>query len=232
MVRTGYALLLLMMAWSAPAVACDVVKDEGRYEIEHEVFGTIGEEQLTIRCDDDLVIIDRVVDVDVRLMMTSLHKRHAHYTEVWRDDQLVRFEGETDDNGTRTTLTAEVALDGGIAIKGPETPVQAPLTVMPTDPWHQSLIHRTQLFDRMDGHVMNVHVADAGSDRLTIDGHAIDARKFVMSGSREQVFWFDRTSGLWLKSKIRHGTGDITITRQSPPVPARLATVASDRHGG
>lgn len=232
MLRAGFLVLLTIMAWSSAAIACGFADDEARYRVEHGVFGTIGEETLRLYCEDDLVIVDRTVDVDVRLLISSLYQRRAHYVEAWRDDRLIRFEGETDDNGERTTLRAEATDDPAIAITAAGASTSAPATVMPTDPWHLKLVERQALFDRKDGRVMEVTVTDAGEERLTIAGHPIDAQKFVISGKREQTLWFDQRSGFWLKSTIKHGTGDIIITRMTPILPPRLAGIGGGKQGG
>ncbi len=231
MLRILGTILIAVMAWSTPSAACELFGDEARYHIEHEMFGRIGEESLTLRCIDDLIVVDRTVDIDVRVLMASFYQRHARYTEIWRGDHLIRFQGRTDDDGVQMTLAAEVSMDDAIVIKGSKTSVEAPPTVMPTDPWHLKLINRTLLFDRLDGHVSDVSVVDLGTDQLKIDGHAIETRKFAVSGPRDQEFWFDRASGLWLKSTIAHGSGDITITRQNWQPPSHLAEVSTDAGG-
>lgn len=231
MLRILGIVFITALVGSTPSVACELLGGEARYQIEHEVFGRIGEERLTLRCLDDLVIVDRTVDIDVQVFMASFYQRHARYTEVWRGDRLIRFQGDTDDDGKPMTLAAEVSLDDAIVIKGPKTLIIAPLTAMPTDPWHLKLAHRTQLFDRLDGHVSDVGVVDLGMEQLNIDGHVIVARKFAVSGSRDQEFWFDQASGLWLKSIIAHGSGDITITRQDWQPSQHLAEVSADGHG-
>ncbi len=232
MLRVSRSIILIaIIIWSTPSAACELFGDEARYRIEHELFGRIGEENLTLRCLGDLVVVDRTVDIDVRVLMASFYQRHARYTEVWRGDRLIRFQGNTDDDGVAMTLEAEMSLDDAIVIKGSKTLIKAPLTAMPTDPWHLKLIHRTQLFDRLDGQVAEVRVNDLGREPLDIGGHVIDARKFAISGPRDQEFWFDRASGLWLKSIIHHGSGDVTITRQDWGSPARLAEADADGHG-
>ncbi len=232
MLRAGCLVLLTIMTWSSAAAACGVAEDEARYRIEHEIFGAIGEETLSLHCEGDRVIVDRTVDVDVRLLVGSLYQRRAHYVETWQDDYLIRFDGETDDNGEHTTLRAETTADRAIAITGTDASISAQATVIPTDPWHLKLITREMLFDRKDGKLMDVTVTDEGEERLTIAGHPVDTRKFVISGKREQTLWFDQRSGLWLKSRIEHGTGDIVITRMTPVPRPRLAGIGNEKQGG
>lgn len=231
MLRAGCILLFAVVVWPTPSIACELFADEARYRIDHEVFGTIGEEKLTVRCDDDRVVVDRTVDVDVRFAMISLHRRQAHYTEVWRGERLIRFQGRTDDNGERTTLAAEVVSNEAIELHGSGAPIRASRMAMPTDPWHVKLIHRTLLFDRVDGQLDEVRVTDLGMDRLTVDGQEVDARKFAVSGLRDQEIWFDDASGLWLRSRIKHASGDIVITRCNPRLPSRVAKIDADGHG-
>lgn len=231
MLRVGYIPFVAIVLSSTPSVACEHLPEEARYRIEHAVFGTIGEEKLTLRCEADRLVVDRTVDVDVHFVMVSLYRRHARYTEVWQGDHLIRFDGSTDDNGEQTTLAVEVASDGVIEIQGSGSTIRAPLTAMPTDPWHVKLIERTLLFDRADGHVFDVRVTDLGADRLNIEGRWIDARRFAISGQRDQELWFDRSSGLWLKSMIWHASGDIMITWHNPRPASRVARIDADACG-
>jgi hypothetical protein len=231
MLRARCILLFAIAVWSTPSIACELFAGEARYRIDHEIFGTIGEEKLTVRCDDDRMVVDRMVDVDVRFAMISLHRRQAHYTEVWQGQRLIRFQGRTDDNGERTTLAAEADTDEAIEIQGAGVSIRVPRMAMPTDPWHMKLIHRTLLFDRINGQAHEVRVTDLGVDRLTIEGQEVDARKFAVSGMRDQELWFDDASGLWLRSTIRHASGDIMITRYNLSSLSRVAKVDADAPG-
>ena len=231
MLRAGCFILFTIVLSSTSSIACELLPEENRYRIEHAIFGAIGEEKLTLRCEADMVVVDRTVDVDVRLFMASVYHRYAHYTEVWRNERLIRFEGRTDDNGERTTLSAEVVSDDAIELRGSGRSIRAPLTAVPTDPWHLKLVDRKTLFDRIDGQVFDVHVTDLGADRLNIEGRWIDARRFAVSGQRDQELWFDRSNGLWLRSMIRHASGDIVITRHNPDSSSRVAEIDANARG-
>ncbi len=49
MLRAGCIILFAIAVWSTPSIACELFADEARYRIEHEIFGTIGEERLSSR---------------------------------------------------------------------------------------------------------------------------------------------------------------------------------------
>ena len=216
MLRTVILFGLLALTWSNPTLACGHFSDEARYVIEHTTFGTIGEEHLSVRCEDDRVIVERKVDVRVRVLMATLYRRQAHYIEVWQDDQLVHFDGHTNDDGKEKSLQAALTSADVISIDVPPTSIEVPSSAIPTDPWHHDLIRHQILFDRHDGHLMNVDIVEAGDEELMIGGHAVGTRKVIVSGDRQQEIWFDRSTGIWLKSIINHNSGDIIITRESP----------------
>lgn len=219
----------LLLAWSSPSIACDAQAGEMTYRIEHSVFGTIGHERLIVRCDNGQTIIERTVDVEVRVLLAVLYRRHADYLEVWQGDQLIRFTGLTDDNGKQSFLEADADVNVSLRIDADGDTTEASRSAMPTDPWHRKLIAKTELFDRIDGQLIAVAVTDAGPERLSIDGRWADARKFLVSGERDQVIWFDDQSGIWLKSKIRHPSGDIIIVRQGVDSGSHWAMRANGR---
>jgi len=213
--RSVFFAFLMLLTWSSATLACGVFDEDIRYQVEHEIFGAIGEETLHLVCDDDRLIVDRTVDVDVRLMFKSFYRRHARYTEVWQDGRLIGFEGNTVDDGEHWTLTVASVSDERIAIKRAGETIEAPATVIPTDPWHRDIMNRTLLFDRLDGRLITVTIIDAGDDQLKIGGRWLTARKYSLSGHRDQNIWFDSESGFWLKSTIKHASGNIHITRKS-----------------
>lgn len=211
--RSLLLFLLAMSAWSGSVLACALPVDEIRYRVEHETFGVIGEETLTFQCQGDQLIVDRKVYITVRVLFVPVYRHEALYTEIWQDDRLVRFESRTNANGEQSTLVVQARASGDVIVEGRDGQVELPDTVIPTDPWHQNIVDRALLFDRSNGHLIEVNVADAGADEIQIDEDLICARKFVVTGKREQELWFG-PDGTWLKSKILHESGAITITRQ------------------
>jgi hypothetical protein len=212
--RSAFLFALAILAWSVPARACVLPTEEALYRIEHEAFGDIGREVVTARCEGEQLVVDRTVEVTVRLLLVTAYHREAHYREIWQDGRLIRFDSQTDDNGRQIAVSARTAGER-VVIEGPEGPRQAPSTVVPSDPWNQSVVDRTLVFDRTDGKVLQVNVADRGEEAIEVDGHTIWARKFVVSGDLERELWYDHAGAL-VKSWFRREGGAITITRQLP----------------
>ena len=211
------AFLLSLLVWSVPVLAC-APPERATYRIEHEAFGNIGRQVLTFGCNGDQLVVDTTVRVAVRMLFFTIYRHEAHYRGVWQGDRLVRFEGRTDDNGRILEVSARAAGER-VIIDGPKGQSEAPLAVVPNHPWNQAVIDRTVLFDTVDGRALQVDVTEAGEEPILVDGRRIMARKYLVSGDLELELWYDR-SGAWVKWRMQHERGAVTMTRE---LPSRVA---------
>jgi Family of unknown function (DUF6134) len=212
------AFLLGLLVASAPSLACVLPAERAVYRVDHETFGNIGRQVLTFSCSGDRLVVDTTVDVAVRMLLFTPYRQEAHYREVWEGDRLVSFESHTDDNGRILEVSAR-AVGERIVIDGPNGHSEAPLMAVPDHPWNHDVVGRTLLFDPVDGTVRRVEVADAGKAPLEVDGRQIMARKYLVSGDLKLELWYDE-NGAWLKWRMHHGQGAVTMTRQLPGIVA------------
>jgi Family of unknown function (DUF6134) len=217
-VRSFVAFLLSLLVTSVPSLACAPPAERAVYRVDHETFGNIGRQVLTFSCSGDRLVVDTTVDVAVRMLLFTPYRQEAHYREVWEGDRLVSFESHTDDNGRILEVSAR-AVGERIVIDGPNGHSEAPLMAVPDHPWNHDVVGRTLLFDPVDGTVRRVEVADAGKAPLEVDGRQIMARKYLVSGDLKLELWYDE-NGAWLKWRMHHGQGAVTMTRQLPGIVA------------
>jgi Family of unknown function (DUF6134) len=212
------AFLVSLLVSCVPSLACAPPAERTVYRIEHETFGNIGRQVLTFACRGDRLVVDTSVSVAVRVLFVTLYRHEAHYREVWQGDRLVGFESHTDDNGRALEVSAR-AVGGRVIIDGPKGRSEAPSTVVPDHPWNRDLIDRTLLFDPIDGTVRQVAVVDAGEAPIQVEGRRIMAHRYRVSGDLELESWYDGT-GAWVKWRMQHERGAVTMTRELPSVVA------------
>jgi hypothetical protein len=208
------AVLLTLLLTSAPSLACVPPPERAVYQVDHETFGNIGRQVLTFSCSGDRLVVDTTVDVAVQVLLVTLYRQEAHYREIWEGDRLVGFESHTDDNGRILEVSAR-AMGDRMIIDGPSGHTEAPLMAVPDHPWNHDVVGRTLLFDPVDGTFRRVEVADAGKAPLEVDGREVMARKYLVSGDLKLELWYDE-NGAWLKWRMHHGEGTVTMTRQLP----------------
>jgi len=157
----------LMLSWSATAaprtLEFDVLRDGA----------PIGTHRVTIAHDGGDTRATIEIDMAVRLAFVTIYRYTHRSTELWRDERLVSLDARTDDNGTRTHVTAR-ATDAGLAIDGSGGTYIAPADTVPTSYWNREKVMRSPLLDTQSGKLIDVSAmalaADANGTRYRLAG--------------------------------------------------------------
>ncbi|MCA0448960.1 MAG: DUF6134 family protein [Proteobacteria bacterium] len=160
-------LAALVLSWSATAaprtLEFDVLRDGA----------PIGTHRVTIAHDGGDTRATIEIDMAVRLAFVTIYRYTHRSTELWRDGRLVSLDARTDDNGTRTHVTAR-ATDAGLAIDGSGGRYVAPAATVPTSYWNREKVMRSPLLDTQSGKLIDVSAmalaADANGTRYRLAG--------------------------------------------------------------
>jgi len=205
---------LLAVPWlaAAPAAACPEAPPPAEYAIHHADHGEIGRHVITFACAGEELIVETVIEGEVKVLMIPVFRRAARYREVWRGDRLVAFESRFEDNGEVYEVGAR-AEGGRTVIDGRAGRLVAPATVVSNHPWNHAVIDRTLLFDTRSGALQQVRVEAAGEDEITVDGRAVRALRYVVSGDLARELWYGQ-DGTWLQSRLDYRGDAITLTHR------------------
>ena len=66
-------------------------------------------------------------------------------------------------------------------IDGRRGRIEAPADIVSNHPWNYAVLERTLLFDTQRGRLQQVQVSTAGTETITVAGHAIAAHKYVVT---------------------------------------------------
>lgn len=163
------------------------------------------------RCEGSDLIVETEARLEVEVVGLTAYTRTATYREVWRDDHLVAFEGETVEDGETKKVSA--MRDGDhMAVEGPAGRFEAPLSIVPDNPWNADVVERSVLFDVSSGELLRVDVRFDGTARIEVGGRAIEAERYVRTGDRDHRLWYAE-DGAWLRWRLERTTGDVTFQR-------------------
>lgn len=180
--------------------------------IEHAQFGNIGWHTVDFSCEDDgALVVDTTAEIEVKILFATAYHREARWREVWRDDQLLEFEGTTVDDGEPYRVTARLE-DDRMIIEGGSGRIDAPPEIVPDHPWNEALIDRPLLFDVRDGALLEVKADATGKEPIVAGDREVEAQKFVVSGDVERDLWYAK-DGRWLQWRLERAGGTITLTR-------------------
>ena len=212
MTRLALTLALLVLGWSRATHACEPPISPQVFAIEHQVFGKIGHQTIRFGCQDGLLEVEAEEAIEVRIALVTAFTRSGRYHERWRDDRLMWFEGEVEDDQGRSLVSARHE-SGAVVILGPDGRIEAPETVVPNLPWSEWIAARSLAFDLQSGELLHLIISSAGVEELTFGDQRVIARKLAVRGDRPRELWFDDT-GL-LKWQLRTHGATVTLTRQA-----------------
>jgi len=195
------------------AAACVPPPAPASFRIVHAVFGEIGRHDVDFRCEGGQLIVETEARIEVEVVAVTAYRREARYREVWRDDRLIAFDGETVEDGTAKPVTAR-RRDDHVLIDGPAGRIEAPSGVVPDNPWNPHIASRSVLFDVSSGELLRVRVRHAGEETIEVAGQPVRADKYVRSGDREHALWYAK-DGRWLRWRLERATGAVTFERQA-----------------
>jgi hypothetical protein len=204
-------LLAALLVLSAEVRALDAPASY-RYRILHPIFGDIGEHQMTVRREDDAVVVEHTAELAVEVLGIRAFHRRTRFREVWRGDRLVEFEGLVEDNGEPFPVTARAAGDR-LVVEGPAGRTEAPAATAPSEPSLEFAIEREWFFDSKTGRLLNARVTPAGREPLKVGDNVIEATRYEIAGDLEQHVWFD-DGGAWVQWRLWRQGAAITLARE------------------
>jgi len=126
---------------------------------------------LTVRVITDIV-------VKIPLVQITAYSFTHDSTEKWASGKLIKVSSKTDDDGTPHQLSTS----GNGAL--------------PASLWNIDAMRSGKLLNTIDGTLMPVHVADLGSETVTVKGGKIAAHHYRMSKGLSRDLWFDTDGNL------------------------------------
>jgi len=186
------ALLALPLYPAAADIPPAAVKIHKSYDIIRQ-GSQIGTNTVDIERRGDRVQVNMMTKVSVKVMFIEAYHLEHEASETWKSGQLVAFNSQTDDNGTKHQVTAApMAGKLDLTIDGRHN--DAPLSLRPASFWDKSFDTQTELFDPANGKQLAVKVKDLGEDKIVIHGLQHQTHHYKISGDLNRDVWFDGDS--------------------------------------
>ncbi|WP_296645022.1 DUF6134 family protein [Roseinatronobacter sp.] len=138
---------------------------------EHSYQFSGSETAFTVRVSTDVV-------VKVPLIRTTAYSFKHSSIETWKAGKLQQLQSATQDDGEPHQLST--------AGKG----------VLPASLWNDDIVKSGTLMNTIDGHIMNIRVADLGMERVPVKSGNVTAHHYRLSGGLERDLWYDGDGNL------------------------------------
>ncbi len=201
---------LLLAAGAARAV--EAVPGVYHYRIHHQIFGDIGEHQITVSREAGTVVVEHAARLAVKILAFTAFERQSHYREVWRGERLIAFDGVTMDNGERFEVSARAEGDR-LIIEGRAGRIEAPAMTVPSQPSLAAAALRTTFMDIRTGALLEARVTPAGHATLRLGSGPVEAEKYEVAGALQQEVWYD-AAGVFVQWRLWRQGAAITLARE------------------
>lgn len=200
-------------------------------EIAFQVFrdgAPLGHHKVSFRHEDQDLHVDIDIRLEVKLLFVTVFSYRHRNHEVWRDGHLVAIDTETDDDGETFWLRGR-ATAAGLEIEGSSGRFLAPADVMPTSYWNPRTVEETRLLDTQRGRLIQVEIAPAGAESLTLGGRPVEARRYAVTGDLNLDLWYT-AEGEWAKTSFEARGAEVVYARPgNGPAIAEFERPARER---
>lgn len=199
MMKAGVALALMALPLcpAAADIAPAATKTHQAYDIIRQ-GSTIGTNTVDVERRGDTVQVKIGTKILVKVMFVEAYRYDHDSTETWKAGQLVAFNSQTNDNGTKHSVTVTSSADKlDISADGKHSDV--PASLRPASFWNKAFDAQKELFNPATGKRLAVQVKDLGDEKITINGAPRQGRHYKISGDMDRDVWFDGDTLLRLK---------------------------------
>lgn len=211
MVRPSLVAALLAAGCAMPAGAADPSALYGGglvFEIQRN--GTpVGEHRVDFTAGDapDSLAVTARSTIAVPFLGFTAYRFRYESRSLWRGGVLERLEAETDDNGTRTRVTAR--RDGGrIAVDGPAGAYALPAPLFPTDHWNAGVLPSAAVLNTITGAANAVTITAEGREERPTGTGPRPATRYRYAGELQAQVWYDG-AGRWVGLRFSARDGSV-----------------------
>ncbi len=166
----------------------------------HKVFDIhrggdkIGTDTIDIERQNDTTTVKIKTDLSVKVMFIEAYRYEHSCNETWKNGQLIAFNSQTNDNGTKHSIDVTAAPDK-LRMDADGKHSDLPKTVAPASLWGKDAIHQVDAFDPDTGKRLSIEVTDLGIEDLTFHGVTRQAHHYkftdTLTGEFSREVWFD-----------------------------------------
>ncbi|TAN59722.1 MAG: hypothetical protein EPN20_14655 [Magnetospirillum sp.] len=150
---------------------------------------TIGSHSLVFNQRQGMTEVRIDVSVKVTVLSFTAYRFEQHGTEVWVGNRLKTLAIDSDDNGSRHRVVADLVhgklrtvVDGNTA----DYPEMPPATL-----WRAVPAATTVVLDPTDGRPTFISTTDAGWETISVRGQPTRARHWTWDGELKRDLWYD-----------------------------------------
>jgi hypothetical protein len=179
---------------------------EGRIDYAVSRGGTpVGKQSVEFIHNADGFIVRTHARITVTFLSMTIYRFEHDAVETWANGRLTNFVSHSNDDGKSRDVEMAAEGDRLVGIYNGK-PADVPGDIIPASLWHPGTVEASLLLDPIKGRARKVQVADRGEEEVTVDGQAVQARHYSVTGEIEREIWYD-SDGRLVQVQFEGGDG-------------------------
>jgi len=148
-------------------------------------------------------------DIQVSILFVPVYHFNHEGQEVWQGGKLKKLDSNTDDDGTKHTLSVE-GRAAALNINGDGNLSTANSAMIPASLWHPGFMHpgQAKILNTLDGRIMTVNTTFKGDEKVAVHSATVLAKHFAITGDLEREVWYD-PNGMLAKTRFKGSDGSV-----------------------
>lgn len=182
---------LLLFPPAAAAGWLDGRPPEGRIDYAISRGGSpVGAQSVEFVHNGNGLLVRTRTEIAVTFLSMTIYRFEHDAAETWENGRLSSFVSRTDDDGKDRAVELAAEGDRLVGLYNGKS-ADVPGDIIPASLWHPRTVESTLLMDPIKGRARAVQVADLGEDEIVVNGAAVAARHYAITGEIEREVWYD-----------------------------------------
>ena len=126
----------------------------------------------------------------VKIFFITTYRYEHSATERWTDNCLLEFDGKTNTNGKRISVSGEQTGVGFVVETG-DKPIELPQCVMTFAYWNSEFLKQPSLLNPQTGDYVDILVEKVGDEMLYVRGRAVPTTRFKLTAEKvDLTLWY------------------------------------------
>jgi hypothetical protein len=209
--RPTFAVLAILLAAAATAANAGpgqpiVPAERLRYAVLRD-GEPIGLDEVAVYRRGSRVSILSRAEVAFTVAGLTLFRLSSRSDEEWVEGRFASFAARTDYNGHPHDVLARPE-GPGLAVTENGVRKLFPAVALVGTLLHPDTVRQSRLIDPINGKLRTVSIADRGIEPLRVDGHAVAAHHYAITGGWQRDVWYG-SDGRMLRLELRAADGSL-----------------------
>ena len=214
MIKFYKILILLIFAFLPLNAGAHFQHYENLNRIEFDIYRNnkhIGKHIFTFKKDNETTYVESEINFKIKKLGVVLYKYHVKGTEVYKNNELIKFNSTTNQNGKDKYVN--MTLDNGeYSIDGSSYKGKAPTDYLLGTWWNHSIVDAGAQISAVSGRIIKQKVTFLGKEKIEINGKTYETLHFNFSSSDESLskdkklntdVWYDEKTLNWVKASFK-----------------------------